>query len=213
MLAIAGAVGTVAGAINVVVPVGHWVAKKFEEEKVGLLSRSQNLGFEIWQEKQSVDLYEDSSSGQASYRSQRAQLVAAPFELRFPKKQADLGIRIVAWTDRSIFAIEQDKAAETIGTNQWFGFGRGMADTTASSGTLMLANDGFMYFIGDRAAEISPQQVAVYFNSYADATASTFQPRPMGALNGKHLYFSLWVDDDDNRIVENGEYEFLTLDF
>lgn len=213
VVAAAGAIGTIAGAVNVIVPVEHWVSHHFQQQKPGLLNRSQELGFEIWQNKQRVDMYQDSSTPMSSYEAQRANVDAAAFELRFPAAHAQPGIRIVAWTDRSVFQIEQGKPAQTVGTNHWFGVGRGMADTNASSANLMISNNGFMYFIGTRADPISPEQVAIYFNSVTKVDESGRPVRPLSTLKGKELYFVMWVDTNADKIVDNGEYEYLTVHF
>ena len=87
------------------------------------------------------------------------------------------------------------------------------SSAVADGDTTGLNNEGFMYFIGGRVASISPEQVAIYYNSVTNVGEPRREVRPMGTLKGKELYFVMWVDTNDDEIVDLGEYEYLTLGF
>jgi hypothetical protein len=72
----------------------------------------------------------------------------APFELRTPALPRDVGMRVCAWVDDSIF--DKVRPDEAITFESPFVTGKGMADSAAGSGVLFLNNDAFNYFRGER---------------------------------------------------------------
>jgi hypothetical protein len=95
LLGVAAAIGAVWGRVQAVQGISGLIAQAHERAHPSDFVRTRWLGLEIWQDGRRLGLFEDDPS---SYNHSRGDLDPAPFELRFPRQYADLGLRLVAWT-------------------------------------------------------------------------------------------------------------------
>lgn len=212
VLAVAAALGTLWGAVQAVEGVSTLISDRNKRANPPQLARTQNLGIEIWQDDKKQGLFEPEP--RVGYNSSRADLDASPFELRFPIKYADLALQLVAWTDPSVYKVQPPISEDS--PNFFFSLGTGMADSNSASSVLFLSDDAHSYFVGSRIAAISGVQGAVYFNATYDTDTRGLGERqslPVSAQKGKDLYLVAYVDFDDDGVLENGEYDYIQLDF
>jgi hypothetical protein len=125
---------------------------------------------------------------------------SAPFEIRVPKLSSG-GMAICAWSDESIF----DKA--NVGTDpnkdysSPFTAGKGMAATTGNE-TLYLNDDAFNYFVDDRVTHLSAQQDSINVSGFTS-------DQPLDPHDD--IYLLIYIDRDENGIIDNGEIASVIL--
>ncbi|MBA9001782.1 serine/threonine protein kinase [Thermomonospora cellulosilytica] len=167
------------------------------------LLRSPRIGLEIWQNGALAPM----DFADRDLPSVRVTMRRAPFELRFPKPPADVPVRICAWTDSSVFDLE-DGADVTPHT--CMGAGRGLADTAFGSATLYLNNEGHNHLVGDRVATHSAQQDKVLFSVLHQEGREI----PLADFEGT-LYLTVFIDKNAdgrfNAVRPRAEYEYLIL--
>jgi len=169
------------------------------------LLRSPWLGLEVWQDGKASGLFK------VDLRRTRVSLKSAPFEIRVPRLKDDPPVLMVAWTSDSIFSkIDQgDKADEE--SDSYFNPYKSMADTPAGSGTIMLDEDANYVFDEDRLKSISDNQSTMFLSSVLNV-AGDGDEHSLKDQKGD-IYLVLFRDFNRNKTVDNGEYEFLILDF
>lgn len=134
----------------------------------------------------------------------------APFEIRFPTRGSDDLYSLTAWTDDSIFRnapLGRD-LTDFDEPFSYFAPGTGIADTAAGSGTLYLNDEGHLYLRGLRLGP-DPANHVVFFSSVFPRDRDE---RPMARAEGP-LYLVVFHDEDDDEVMENGEYDFVVLTF
>jgi predicted Ser/Thr protein kinase len=170
----------------------------------GLL-RTPRLGLEFWQNG-AQDGMEFGTRGANEVVT--ATMRAAPFELRFPKQPAGVPVQVCAWTDDSVFSVENGASAST---SPYFGPGTGIADYEYGSGTLYLNDEGHNHFVDTRIAAQSATEDKVY------VAQTWFQQKttPLAERKGD-LYLTVFIDknkDGKFEVTNPAEYEFVVLHF
>jgi hypothetical protein len=164
--------------------------------------RSPWLGLEVWQDGKAAGLFK------VDLRRTRASLGREPFELRVPRLKNDPPVLVTAWTDDSVFGQLKDGEKLDIEATSYFNPYKAMADTPAGSASLMLNNDAHYVYNDDRLKSISDGQSTIFISS----VFSDGNQHGLGEQKDD-LYLVIFRDLNNNEKVENGEYEFLVLDF
>jgi hypothetical protein len=165
--------------------------------------RTPWLGLEVWQDGKANGLFK----GGDSY-STRVTMSHTPFEIRVPRVKDNPPILIAASTNRSLF--DKLKRGEKLDINaeSFFNPYKAMADTRAGSATLMLDDDAHYVYDEERLKPISDSLSTIFVSSILsdDVEHSVTSQKD-------DLYLVIFRDLDKNETVDNGEYEFLILDF
>jgi hypothetical protein len=161
------------------------------------------LGLEVWQDGKARGMFK------VDLRRTRVSLSREPFELRVPRLKDDPPILVTAWTTDSIFdQLKQDEKVDTE-SSSYFNPYKAMADTPAGSASLMLDDDAHYVYDEDRMKPISESQNTIFISSIL----STNNEERSLKDQMDDVYLVIFRDLNHNEIVENGEYEFLILDF
>jgi hypothetical protein len=164
--------------------------------------RTPWLGLEVWQDGKANGLLKVDSY------STRVAMSRAPFEIRVPRVKDDPPLLVAASTNRSLF--DKLKRGEKLDINaeSFFNPYKAMADTRAGSATLMLDDDAHYVYDAERLKPISDSLSTIFISSILsdDVEHSVTSQKD-------DLYLVLFRDLDKNETVDNGEYEFLILDF
>ncbi len=166
--------------------------------------RTPWLGLEVWQDGKANGLFK----GGDSY-STRVAMSRAPFEIRVPRAKDETSVLVAASTNRSIFDKLKKGEKLDIDAESFFNPYKSMADTRAGSATLMLNDDAHYVYDEERLKPISDSVSTIFVSSIltdADAEQSVTSQKD-------DLYLVIFRDLDKNETVDNGEYEFLILDF
>ncbi len=163
------------------------------------------LGLRFEQEGQPARLFM-----QGLYRTE-VLLRPGPFRILLPTHGRDDVYQLAAWTGDSIIRdaplnIDLDDP-DNEQRAAYFGAGTGMADTVAGSGTLYLSDRGHNYLSGLRLGPDPANHVVFYSSTFQDGDVT-----PMTQMNGR-LFLVAFRDEDHDGRMENGEYEFIILDF
>ncbi|MFG3439421.1 serine/threonine protein kinase [Nonomuraea sp. NPDC047897] len=173
-------------------------------QTAGQVARTPRLGLEFWQDGAPAPMALDDLDDPVT----TVTLKAARFELHFPKLTKDRALQICAWTDRSVFAIED---GGKVADHRCFRPGTGMADYEYGSGTLFLNDEGHNHLVGTRVAEHSATLDKVLFATvFRDGDS-----KPM-AEQRQDVYLAVFTDldgDGEFRKAGRGEYEYVMLDF
>lgn len=163
--------------------------------------RSPWLGFEVWQKGKASGLFK------VDLRRTRVALSREPFEIRVPRLKDDSPILVAAWKTDSIFGQLKDGQKLDGESDSYFNPYKAMADTPAGSASLMLNDDAHYVYNEDRLKSISESQSTIFISSiFEDGERSIREQKD-------DLYLVVFRDLNNNEIVENGEFEFLILDF
>jgi hypothetical protein len=116
----------------------------------------------------------------------------------------DQGLQVTAWRDATIVNRRMP----------YFGPGRAMADYRYGSGLLYLSNEGFNYLTGTRVTSVSGKLDKVYVSRVVTPDYISGGPRSVSLTEQRgDLYLTVALDLDNNQAIDNGEYEFVKLDF
>lgn len=164
--------------------------------------RSPWLGLEVWQDGKAAGLFK------VDLRRTRVSLGHEPFELRVPRLKDDPRVLVTAWTADSIFdQLKQDEKLD-IDATSYFNPYKAMADTPAGSASLMLDEDAHYVYNEDRLKPISDGQSTIFISSvFSDGNEHSLREQK------DDVYLVIFRDLNNNETVDNGEYEFLILDF
>ncbi|HUR02565.1 MAG TPA: serine/threonine-protein kinase [Nonomuraea sp.] len=168
------------------------------------VARSPRLGLEFWQDKAASPM----SLTDLDRPITTVTLKRQPFELRFPTLPKDTAAQVCAWTDDSVFSIDD---GGKVADHPCFKPGTGIADYEHGSGTLYLNDHGHNYLIGDRVGHSSNSQDTVLFSTVFKDGASTLL-----AAQQKDLYLTVFIDLDGDGTFKRaapGEYEYVILHF
>lgn len=164
--------------------------------------RTPWLGLEVWQDGKASPMYK------VDDRHTRISLSSAPFEIRVPRIK-NVPVLVTAWkTDKIFDQLKQGEKADEE-SDSYFNPYKSMADTSAGSATLMLNDDAHGYYDDERVKNISDSQSALYFSTILDGTDNERSIRDQKG----NLYLVIFRDLDNNKTIDNGEYEFLILEF
>lgn len=203
VLAVAATIGTLWGGISAVVEASQRISTWVDDRTKSELLVTPRLGLQLWQnDVQNEMFFRDESSDVI-----RVAMKADPFELRFPREQdRELGIRICAWVDESIFIIDAGMKREQV---PFFTPGTGVADYDYGSGRLLLADKAHNYFVGTRIAQQSETQDKIYVATVARSEAAT---TPL-TRQKEDLFLVAYVDKNKDNVIDLGEFEYVVLDF
>ncbi len=146
------------------------------------------------------------------------QLRRAPFTIVLPVRGEADTYHLTAWTDRSIFASAEPegRAGPDAPTDVpiYFGQGRGMADSDASSGVLMLDAEAQHYLQGLRLGPDAGRHV-FHVSQLLGPDRKNARMRSQIEIEdvAGPLYLVVWFDVDSDGAMALGEYEFLILNF
>jgi hypothetical protein len=165
--------------------------------------RTPWLGLEVWQDGKANGLFKVDSY------STRVAMSRAPFEIRVPRAKDDAPVLMAASTNRSLFDKLKKGEKLDIDAESFFNPYKAMADTRAGSATLMLNDDAHYVYDEERLKPISDSASTIFVSSIL-----TDSDAEQSVTNQKDdLYLVIFRDLDKNETVDNGEYEFLILDF
>ena len=164
--------------------------------------RTPWLGLEVWQDGKANGLFKVDSY------STRVAMSRAPFEIRVPRVKDETPVLVAASTNRSLF--DQLKRGEKLDINaeSFFNPYKAVADTRAGSATLMLNDDAHYVYDEERLKPISDSLNTIFISSILSDGAEQSV-----TSHKDDLYLVIFRDLDKNETVDNGEYEFLILDF
>lgn len=168
------------------------------------ITRSPRLGIEAWQGGAASTMTISSPETPVSTIA----LKAEPFELRFPSLKKDQAVQICAWTDDSVFRIQEGAKTED---HTCYAPGTGISDFEHGSATLFLHIEGHNYLIDTRMTKHSEDQDKVMFSRIQLGDSAT----PVGEWKGD-VYLSVFIDRDGDRTFDRtgpAEYEYVVLDF
>lgn len=166
--------------------------------------RSPWLGLEVWQDGKASGMFK------VDLRRTRVSLSGGPFELRVPRLKDDPPVLVTAWTTDNIFGqLKQDEKLDVEATS-YFNPYKAMADTPAGSASLMLHEDAHYVYNEDRLKPVSESQSTIFISSIWPGGDD--QERSLKDQKDD-VYLVLFRDLNQNETVDNGEYEFLILDF
>lgn len=163
--------------------------------------RSPWLGLEVWQGGKANGLFK------VDLRRTRVAMSREPFEIRLPRLTDNPPVLLTAWKEDYIFdQLKEGLRLDTDFSSYFYQY-KGMADTAAGSASLMLDDDAHSYFDDDRLKSISESQSTIFFSSISEGGDRSVKEQR------DDLYLVVFRDLNKNQKVENGEYEFLILDF
>jgi len=173
-------------------------AKPVESKPPTDYIQSPWLGLEVGQDGKPSGMFK------VDLRRTRVSLSREPFEIRVPRMKNDPPVLVTAWTDDKIF--DQLKEGEKVDgeSSSYFNPYKSMADTRAGSATLMLDDDAHSTYDEDRLKPVSESQSTIFISSIDEHSLKDQKD---------NLYVVIFRDLNHNEIVDNGEYEFLILDF
>jgi Protein kinase domain len=171
----------------------------------GQLARTPRLGVEFWQNGAQDAMAFGRQNGKDVVT---VTMRTAPFELRFPEQPADVALDVCAWTDASVFGVQNGTA---VADSPCFRPGTGIGDYEYGSGNLYLNDRGHNHFAGTRIARQSAGESKVYVaQTYRDRQATPLQ-RQQG-----DLYLTIFMDKNNDglfQLARPGEFEFVVLHF
>ncbi len=161
------------------------------------------LGIEIFQGDEKVEMV---SQGSYAYRRINARMTANPFMIRIPKRTEDDVVQICVWKNDSIFqAARKGLKTEEI---PFFTPGTGIAGAVFSIPELYISNESHNYFRNER--------LEIYSESQHSISVSKFiQKRNEYHISKQKepLYMVIFMDLNNNSILEHQESEYFVLDF
>ena len=156
------------------------------------LPKSPALGLEFW--------VNDARSPMRTEKDVvQTQIGTGEFEVRFPKRKNDSQVlRMIAWTDRTIFALQPGQKFDDV---PFLRPGTGGADERSGRMTLFLGTDVQNYYVKERVQKHGTDQEKVQFKALE-------QERELIA---DAIFVIALVDFNDNETVDAGEYEYFDV--
>lgn len=148
-------------------------------------------------------------------RLTEAQLESAPFTIVLPVRSDDDLYRVTAWWSPDIFETAYSSPAASPRQAElppYFRGGTGMADTAASSGTLMLNQEAHHYLTGLR---LGPDTDRHLFHASEVLTLGRDRSRVQMQMEqvDQPIYIVTWFDENGDNQLQHSEYDFLILNF
>jgi hypothetical protein len=163
--------------------------------------RTPWLGLEVWQGGKASGLMK------VDTRRTRVAMSREPFEIRVPRLTDNSPVLITAWKSDDIFSQLKDGDKLDEESSSYFNPYKSMADTSAGSATLMLDNDAHSFFDDERMKSISASQSTIFISSILDGDERSVKDQ------SQDLYLVVFRDLNKNQVADNGEFEFIILDF
>jgi hypothetical protein len=147
-------------------------------------------------ETQNNMFIEGDGEGASTHRIVRVSMQRGPFELRVPEheQKEDVYVAIAAWTDDSIFSIENGMRTVSI---PWFRPGTFMATTEFGSGELILSKAAHNAYVGGRISQnripitsVGPRSQDV--REPNEPPPSVKETTPLTKLN-KDIYLTVFI--------------------
>lgn len=170
------------------------------------LFRTPWLALEFYRDDKRLPIYEQVRGGD-DQNAMQVPIGGDPFEIRIPTVPAKVGMRICAWIDDSIYGAV--RPGTRVPFSSPFGEGRGMGDSVAGDGRLAINNEEFNYFIDERLAHVSDRMDAVYVSDFS--IGGSVRDELSGIEPTRTIYLTVYVDRDNDRVSDIGEYEFIEL--
>lgn len=121
------------------------------------------------------------------------------FEVRFPRRESgDRALRMISWTDRTIFALEPGMKFEDV---HFLRPGTQFADKANGRMTLHVNSEGQNYYVEEQVQKHSDGQEKVLFER-AELRAD---------LKVDTLFVTAVIDLNENKTVDLGEYEYFKI--
>lgn len=187
---------TVLGVIATLVTIfyfGEDIFKRASEESPGRF-RSPALGMQVLQDGDPQNMYPD---GQQQVK---VSMDSKPFELSFSDRQERDAVQICAWTDSSVFALKDGARVADVPCLRP---GTGLAASPRQE-ELFLRKDAHNYNLGSRANEGK-----VPFSSIVKNGTTT----ELSKWGKDDVFLTVFVDGNKNTRVDNGEYDYVVLEF
>lgn len=194
--------GSQATTANSSAPPSNTSTKLVESKTQTDYLRSPWLGLEVWQDGKMDGMFK------VDVRRTRVAMSREPFEIKVPRLNGNPPVLIVAWTDDSIFSqINQGDKLDTE-SSSYFNPYKSMADTSYGSASLMLNNEAHYVYDESRLKTVSEGQSTIFISSI-------FMSQEEQSLKDQKgdLYVVVLRDLNQNETADNGEFEFLILDF
>ncbi len=207
---IVAAITTVAASIvTIVVSVPPIMAAlhPMPQPKPSELQRTPDLALEFWSGVSGGTQYPMSlRDTRDSPQIVDVQAKAEPFIIRFPTlNPSDWGgVHICAWKDPTIFNVQAGKTWSDINYDSPFVSGKGLADTAAGHASLPLTNEYHSYWVDSRVDHVSQTKDQIYISSLDDKSI---------ANRTQELYLTIWIDQNQDDTINNGEYEYVVMHF
>ncbi|MFE9750077.1 hypothetical protein ACFYOT_34645 [Saccharothrix saharensis] len=157
------------------------------------LAQSPVLGLQFW-----VNGTRSPMRAETGQNAVQTQIGTGEFEIRFPKRKSDLALRMIAWTDRTIFALRPGQQFDDV---QFLQPGTGMADERSGRMTLFLDPAAQNYYVGERVQEHDDDQEKVQFLGVQERND----------LKAAAVFVVAIIDFDGDEVVDQGEYEYFDV--
>ena len=164
--------------------------------------RSPWLGLEVWQDGRASGMFK------VDLRRTRVSLGREPFEVRVPRLKDDAPVLVTAWKTDNIFGQIKDGEKLDVEATSYFNPYKAMADTPAGSASLMLDDEAHYVYDEGRLKPVSDSQSTIFISS----VWSEDNERSLSEQQDD-VYLVVFRDLNRNEVIDNGEYEFLILDF
>lgn len=162
------------------------------------LARTPMIGYEFWQDGAPALMQRGPETPEyVTYVT----LAREPFEIHLPKPPGTAVVCIAAWSDASIFGLEQ---GADYSEHVLFGFGRGMANGEYFDGDLFLSNEGMTPLVGKRLTELSSTMDKVLVSAFSGTSVQN---------RSDPVYLTIFVDNNHDGRFDITEYEYIVLKF
>ncbi|HUQ59075.1 hypothetical protein [Lentzea sp.] len=158
-------------------------------------ARSPVLGLEFWVHDVKAPMRTRAENGHDEVQTQ---IGRGEFEVRFPKRSTDVALRMISWTDRTIFALEPGQNFMDVA---FLRPGTGMPDKMEGRMTLLLDAKAQNYYAGKRVQRHSDDQEKVLFQGVEERSD----------LKVDALFVIAVMDFNENETVDPGEYEYFDV--
>lgn len=153
------------------------------------------LGLEFWVNDAKSPMRTRAENGRDEVQTQ---VGTGEFEVRFPKRRGEMALRMVAWTDRTIFAMEPGTKFDDI---PFLRSGTGLADKGSGRMTLHLTPNAQNYYAKERVQQHSDDQEKVQFE----------RAEERDDLKTDSIFVTAVMDLNDNDAVDAGEFEYFDI--
>ena len=195
VFALCAGVVAVAGAVTVGQRVAGAVRKR--RTRPTQFVRTPVLGLQFLQGGTPVPMYA------LRFRHVLVPLRREPFELTAELPSPDVGVKVRAWTDESVFDLETDVPWSSTA----FAPGHGRAAGYYGDGNLVLDREGFDFLAGQRLEKAGDGVFKAYFASpTTSGEAGSFRDHD-------RLFLAVVIDRTPSDLVTNDSFEFVHLEF
>jgi hypothetical protein len=158
-------------------------------------TKSPVLGLEFWVGNAKSPMRTRAENGHDEVQTQ---IGTGEFEVRFPRRRSDIALRMISWTDRTIFALEPGMKFMDV---QFLRPGTGMAEKSEGRMTLFLDSGAENYYTDTRVQKHSDGQEKVLFE----------RAELRSDLDVDALFVVAVIDFNENETVDPGEYEYFNV--